>query len=182
MLKMKTIAIGAALTMSATAFAGLGDKLERKWEESTGLSKLFLGHTNKATNLGISHERRQGALGIEAMIFASSDNGGNEDNNNSGNKDRQETLSLGLMHHLEDNSNADVFLGTGLAYTRHEDVTVDGDEEDVNSFGPMFKIGSNYYLNNDWSLGLEYMVTMNWNSDDVASQQSYGFATLGYTY
>ena len=179
MLNMKTIAVGAALTMSATAFADLGDRLERKWDETTGLSKIYLGHTNQATNLGISHERRKGALGIEGMIFASSDNGEDE---SIASKDRQETLALGLMHHLEDNSNADVFLGTGLAYTRHEDVVVDGDEEDVNSFGPMFKVGSNYYLNNDWSLGLEYMVTMNWTSDDVAAQQSYGFLTLGYTY
>lgn len=180
MKKLKTLALGVALTTGFSAQADLGDKLERNWEESTGLSKVYFGHTNESVNLGVSHERRKGAIGIEGMIMSSSDNG--KDFDELGYKSEQTLLGLSLMHHLEDNSNADVFLGTGISYIRHEDVNVDGDEEDVNSIGPMFKIGSNYYLNEDWSIGLEYIAAMNWSSDEVASEASYGFLTLGYTY
>ena len=180
MFKMKTVALGLVSAFGLSAHADLGDRLERKWDETTGLSKVYFGHTNESVNLGLSHERRKGALGIEGMFMTSSDNG--ESNTDVAYKDGQTLIGASLIHHLEDNSNADVFLGTGVAYIRHEDVNVEGDEEDVNSIGPMFKIGSNYYLNEDWSLGLEYIAAMNWSSDDVAAEASYGFLTLGYTY
>ena len=181
MLKMKTVAISAVLTLSASAFAGLGDKLERKWDESTGISRIYLGHSNEASNLGMSHERREGALGIEGMLMIAADNG--DPDTPEANKYGQTLFGVSLIHHLQDNSNADVYFGTGFSYIRHEDVEdSDGDEDDVNSFGPMFKIGSNYYINNDWSLGLEYITAMNWSSDEVAAQSNYGFVTLGYTY
>lgn len=181
MTKFKTILIGTALTFSISSWADLRDKLERNWDESTGISKLYYGHTNEANNLGLSHERRQGALGIELMALASSDNG--TEDNELAKKQRQTLLGASLMHHLHDDSMADVFLGTGFAVIRHEDVSVETDkEEDVTSFGPMFKIGSNYYLNSDWSIGLEYVAAMNWSSDEVAAEQSFGFLTLGFTY
>ena len=87
-------------------------------------------------------------------------------------------VSVGLTQ--EDAANADVFFGTGLAAILHDDVR--GTTENDTTFGPMFKVGSSYYLNNDWSIGLEYIVAMNWTDDSLASQNNYGFVTLGFTY
>jgi opacity protein-like surface antigen len=156
--------------------ADLGDKIERNWDNSTGISKVYGGFSNTTFNVGVSHERRKGSLGVDALVMSSGDNGAS----GPGQKDRQLLVGSSLIHHLEDNSNADVYLGTGLAIMRHEDAGETDDDE--TTFGPLFRIGSSYYLNNDWSVGLEYMTALNWSNDDLASENTYGFVTLGYTY
>lgn len=150
--------------------------IERQWDNSTGISKLYGGFSNTTFNVGASHERRKGALGIDALVFSSGDNG----SDNAGRKDAQLLVGSSLIHHLEDNSNADVYLGTGIAAIYHRDV--EPDEVDKTTFGPLFRIGSSYYFNKDWSLGLEYLTALNWSNDDLASQNAYGFVTFGYTY
>ncbi len=172
---MKT---ATALTLLATSsvYADIGDKLERSWDETTGISKLYLGANNTSVDGGISHERRKGNVGFDAMAIYSAGN----DTAGSLQADSQTLLGTSIMYHLEDNSNADVFFGTGLAAILHDDVR--GTTENDTTFGPMFKVGSSYYLNNDWSIGLEYIVAMNWTDDSLASQNNYGFVTLGFTY
>src|SRR5690606_30697019 len=149
------------------------------WNESTGISKLYVGFTNDATNFALSHERRQKAMGWDVLALYSSDNG---DNNTIAQKDEQAMLGTSLIYHLQDNGPADVYFGTGVQIMQHSDVMIDGDKNDETTFGPLFKIGSSYYFNNMWSLGLEYMVAQNWNNDDVSAEQSFGFLNLGYTY
>ncbi len=162
--------------ISGAAMADLEEKIERNWENSTGISKLYGGFSNTTFNGGVSHERRKGSLGVDALVMSSGDNGAD----GLGQKDRQLLVGSSLIHHLEDNSNADVYLGTGLAIMRHEDA---GDtDDDETTFGPLFRIGSSYYLNRDWSVGLEYMTALNWSNDDLAGENAYGFLTLGYTY
>lgn len=182
MLKFKGILLTIAVTLSASVWAddGITEKVKRNWEESTGISKLYFGHSNTTPNIGVSHERRQGALGIDALIMSSGDNG--EEDTPKANKERQILLGTSLIHHLQDNSDADVYFGSGIAAIQHIDVDVDGDEEDVTSFGPLFRLGTSYYLNHNWSVGLEYMTALNWTSDDVQREDAYGFFTLGYTY
>jgi hypothetical protein len=171
----KVTLLSTALVSSA-AMADLGDKIERNWENSTGISKLYGGFSNTTFNVGVSHERRKGSLGVDALVMSSGDNG----STGAGGKDRQLLVGSSLVHHLEDNSNADVYLGTGLAIMRHEDAGTSDDTE--TTFGPLFRIGSSYYLNKDWSLGLEYMTALNWSNDDLAGENTYGFVTFGYTY
>jgi hypothetical protein len=173
---LKATLLSTAL-ISSTAMADLGDKIERNWENSTGISKLYGGFSNTTFNVGVSHERRQGSLGVDALVMSSGDNG---KTGTAGEKNRQLMVASSLVHHLEDNSNADVYLGTGIAAIRHEDVGTSDDTE--TTFGPLFRIGSSYYLNRDWSVGLEYMTALNWSNDDLASENAYGFVTLGYTY
>lgn len=165
-----------SLLMSSMAFAGLGDKLERNWEKSTGISKVYGGFSSETTNFGLSHERRQGSLGWDALAIHSSDNG----ETGLAKKDAQTLFGTSLIHHLEDNSNADVYLGTGIAAIMHYDIN--NTDEDETSFGPLFRIGSSYYFNNDWSLGLEYLAAMNWSNNELAAETTFGFLTLGYTY
>ncbi|MBD65920.1 MAG: hypothetical protein CME62_11980 [Halobacteriovoraceae bacterium] len=179
MKNFKNVLLAALIATSFSATADLGDKLKRNWEETTGISKLYFGHSNETLNVGVSHERRKGSLGWDVMLLSSGDNG---EEDSIARKDRQQIISTSLVHHLRDGSNADVFLATGAAAIRHVDVEIDDDEEDVTSFGPTFKIGSNYYFNSDWSAGLEYMTFLNWTSDDVQREDAFGFLSIGYTY
>lgn len=176
-MKFKLLAL-AGLMASSVTFAQ-DNALKRNWEESTGISKIYMGFTNDAMNFGLSHERRKGALGWDLLGVYSSDNG---DNNTIAQKNEQLMIGSAMIFHLQDNSPADVYFGTGVQVMQHSDVTISGEESDETSFGPLFKIGSSYYFNNDWSLGLEYMIAQNWHNDDVPAQQSYGFLNLGYTY
>jgi len=173
----KILKLGVStFAVAGLASADLGDKLERNWDNSTGISKIYGGFSNTTFNIGVSHERRKGSLGVDAMVLSSGDNG----QDGQGKKDRQTLLSTSLIHHLEDNSNADVYLGTGMAVMRHEDV--EPDNEDKTTLGPVFRIGSSYYFNNDWSVGLEYLTALNWSNDELPSENTYGFLTVGYTY
>lgn len=177
MLKKTTLTLTTALALSSSsAFADLGDKLDRNWDKSTGISKLYLGANNTSVDFGLSHERRKGNIGLDFMAFYSAGN----DSANSVQSDSQTLVSSSFMYHVEDLSNADVFLGTGLAATFHDDVR--GTGENDTTFGPMFKIGSSYYLNSDWSVGLEYIIAQNWTDDSLSSQNTYGLFSLGYTY
>ena len=171
----KNVLLALLLTTGA-AHADLGDKLERTWEESTGISKVYGGFTSEATNFALSHERREGALGVDVLLMQTGDNGENA----VGQADEKTMLGASLIHHLQDNSRADVYLGTGIAATYQEDIN--STDQDETTYGPLFRIGSSYYLNNEWSVGLEYMAALNWTSDKLPSESTYGFLTLGYTY
>lgn len=172
--KLSTWALSIAL--STTVSADLGDKIERNWDKSTGTSKVYTGANNTSFDIGLSHERRKGSIGVDALAFYSSEN----DTAGAGQHDSQTLLGSSLLYHLHDDSSADVFLGTGLAVVMHDDVN--GTTENDTTFGPLFRIGSSYYLNRDWSVGLEYLVAMNWTDDSLTSQSNYGFLSLGYTY
>ena len=174
--KTKAALTTSFVLLSASSFADLGDKLERSWDKSTGISKVYLGANNTSLDFGLSHERRKGNVGIDAMAIYSTGN----DNAGTMQVDSQTLLGSSVIYHLEDNSNADVFFGTGLAAILHDDVK--GTTENDTTFGPMFKVGSSYYLNNDWSVGLEYIVALNWTDDSLASQNNFGLLSLGYTY
>lgn len=175
-MNLKKVAVSLSVLSISGAYADLGDKLEREWKESTGISKLYGGFSNTTTNIGLSHERRKGSLGVDALVFTSGDNG----EEGAGQKDAQLLVGSSLIHHLRDQSNADVYLGTGLAIMHHKDVG--SSEDDKTTFGPLFRLGSSYYLNNDWSVGMEYLTALNWSNDDTASENTYGFLTLGHTY
>lgn len=172
-LKLLTV---LSLIVSTTAFADLERKLKRNWKESTGTSKLYGGGANTAFNIGVSHERRKGSLGIDGLLLLSGEN----DSDDAGAKDAQILIGTSLVHHLVDNSNADVYLGTGFAAIQHQETSATDDDE--TTFGALFRIGSSYYVNEDWSIGLEYLTALNWSSDDLPAEHSFGFITLGYTY
>lgn len=172
---IKTTAILCLIT-ATTAFGGLEEKLKRNWDNSTGIAKLFAGFSNTTPNLGVSYERRQGSLGVDALLFSSGDNA----STNAGQKNGQLLFGSSIIHHLRDQSKADVYFGTGLAIMHHEDIG--NTDESKTTFGPLFRIGSSYYLNEVWSLGLEYLTALNWSNDDLAGENTYGFVTLGYTY
>lgn len=176
MKKITAVSLSLCFTQFGFAEDTMMEKTKRAWNESVGISKIYGGFSNTTSNIGLSHERRKGALGVDAILLSSGDNG----EEGPGQKDRQLLLGSSLVHHLEDHSNADVYLGTGFAIMNHADVG-DSDEEKT-TFGPLFRIGSSYYMNRDWSLGLEYLTAINWSNDDLAGQNNYGFLTLGYTY
>ena len=62
------------LTLGYAPFVGAQDNvIKRNWEQSTGISKLFLGYTGATPDVGISHERRKGAMGWDLMALFSGD-------------------------------------------------------------------------------------------------------------
>ena len=157
------------------AFADLEKTLKRNWKESTGTSKIYAGFNNSTLDIGLSHERRKGSIGVDTTLFLSTEN-----DSATSSSDTQFLLAPSLIYHLNDGSNADVYAGTGLAVAYNDDVGTSSDSE--TTFGPLFKVGSSYYFNEDWSLGLEYMVYLNWTDDSLSSQFNYGLLNLGYTY
>lgn len=172
--------VGALLTMLTLGYApfvGAQDNvIKRNWEESTGISKVYFGYTGTTPDVGISHERRKGAMGWDAMLLFSGD-----DDDGAEVRDEQYHLSTSLLYHLQDNSRGDIYVGTGLAVVMHNDTGVNNDDTEL-GIGPNFKMGASYYLTEEWSLGLEYHNVFNWTNDMLAGNQTYGLLNLGYTY
>lgn len=171
----KALTILSLVSVPALADTAMEDTKEF-FKTTKGISKVYAGFSNTTSNIGVSHERRKGSLGVDALVLSSGDNG----SDGPGQKDRQLLVSSSLIHHLRDNSNADVFLGTGIAAMKHSDVS--GTDDDKTTLGPLFRVGSSYYFDRKWSLGLEYMTALNWSNDDLASENTYGHLSLGYTY
>lgn len=163
------------LTLMGAASAQ-DNAIARNWKESSGISKVYFGYTGATPDVAISHERRRGAMGWDVMaLFSGDDDDGIEM------RDEQYHLSTALLYHLQDNSMGDVYVGTGIAAVLHNDTGVNNDDTEF-AIGPNFKVGASYYLNANWSLGLEYQNVFNWTNDMVAGNQNYGLLNLGYTF
>lgn len=152
-------------------------KVADKLDETVGITKLHSGFSNTTFNIGLSHERRDGSVGLEGLLMSSGDNG---EEDGYGKKDAQLLAGASFIHHLRDDSPADVYLGTGLTVMHHSDVGETDD--DKTTFGPLFQIGADYEFVPRWSVGLKYLTALNWSNDDLAGENTYGFVTLGYQY
>ena len=150
--------------------------ISRKWDQSTGISKVYFGYTGATADVGLSHERRLKNIGWDVLaLFSADDNDGIEV------RDEQYHLSSSLVYHVVDNSAGDVYVGTGLAAVLHNDTGVRNDGTEF-ALGPTIKLGGDYYFNNNWSLGLEYLSVFNWTNDMLAGNQDYALLNVGYTY
>ncbi len=161
---------------SLTLVSAQDSVIERKWDESTGISKVYFGYTGTTPDVGVSHERRLKNLGWDVLaLFSADDDDGVEV------RDEQYHLSSSLIYHVVDKSAGDVYVGTGLSAVLHNDTGVRNDDTEF-AMGPLVKVGASYYFNNKWSLGLEYLNVFNWTNDMLRGSQEYALVNLGLTY
>lgn len=84
---------------SLTMVQAQDNVIERKWDESTGISKIYFGYTGATADVALSHERRLGNLGWDVLgLFSADDDDGIERRN------EQFHLSSSLLYHVVDKS------------------------------------------------------------------------------
>ncbi|MBC7370076.1 MAG: hypothetical protein H7326_00835 [Bdellovibrionaceae bacterium] len=178
----KLFAMLAAVSFVATAHAQ-SESYTQRLKDGSDTVRLLLGSSQGSSNVGVDYERRAGLSGLGAFILQT----GKRSTSTVMVNARPETWTLGLTAplHLVDHSNFDVYIAPALTILGARDVSINattGENKDVVTVGPALKIGTMYYVNSKWSVGLDFMTLTNWFSDRVSGQQDYANVGIGYTF
>lgn len=169
MMKRTLCVLAVIFCTSATFAQGMADK----WRDGTNSWRGLIGSSQGGLNIGIDYERRMGNAGLGAYLI-------NSDDNDAG-KGEQMFLGVQSVIHVLDRTAFDVYLAPGLSVVMHDDGgTTSGDNE--TTFGPSLRIGTIYYCNPHWGIGLDWLKTTNWFSDDAGYQQELANVAVSYTY
>lgn len=172
---MKRLLCTAAVTLIASA--SWAQNMADSWRNGTNTFRFLGSASQGSTNLGLDYERRMGAAGLGVYVI-------HADENDDANVLSAEKTFLGLQApiHLIDQSPWDLYIAPGVAAIMYEDAPTGGTGEDETTVNASLRIGSAWYFNNTWALGLDWLHTTNWFSKDVAAHEEMTNITVSYTY
>lgn len=168
---MKNIFVTAFAFVALTAGA-----FEANAQEKT--LRALLGMTQGNLNLGADFEMKQSsAHGLGGYFFMQTDD-------DTANPSVYGVMALGanMPIHLLNDSMIDVYVAPGFGILMIDDYGSGAQKDDETTFGPSLKIGAEYQVSPQASIGLQYMNYYNWFSDDVTFKAEYVSAAATFAF
>jgi hypothetical protein len=166
----KMLMVGAILLAAVVSNAASASSVYSRGSNNiTGL----LGFTKAAVNFGVNYEHRVDTIGFGGYFHYSSEKKDNFANN-------QITSFGGIAPiHFLDDAHMDTYLAPGFGVHMIKGL---GAQDDVTTFGPLWKLGALFKISNNVKVGLERTELVNWFTDKATADAVYTNAALSFAF